>query len=164
MKKYLLLLIVALGLTIAHAQVVPKIKPESNAELKSSADKIDTMPPVVRRILKMNDSVFVYDRESLQMRVSAKDWPNTPLAKKIAGEGNLNESSPAVNAKSKGNAASEQSMGLPEFTIAVKRNDSIYVYSNGKLLMKTADTSKTLNRNTRVIINNVPIPELQQHQ
>jgi hypothetical protein len=151
MKKYLLFLIVVFGFTIAHAQVAQKNKPASNAELKSSSENIDTTRAVVKRIVKLNDSVFVYDGESLLKRIPAKDWQD--------------EGAPAINARSKANAAAENSNSQPGFTMAVKKNDSIYVYSNGKLLMKRADKSKTLNGNTQaVIVDGVPIPELQQHQ
>jgi hypothetical protein len=151
MKKYFLSLVVAFGLTIAHAQVVPKNKPVSNAEPKSSAENIDTTRAVVKRIVKFNDSVFVYDGESLLRRVPAKDW--------------LDDGAPAINARSKANTEADNIDNQTGFTMAVKKNDSIYVYSNGKLLMKRADRSKTVNGNTQAtVVDGVPMPVLLQQK
>jgi hypothetical protein len=193
MKKYLFLLVVTLGLTIAHAQVIPKNKPESNAELKSTSANIDTTPPVIKRVVMFKDSVFIYDRESLVKRVAAKDWSQTPIANKIPAESNLSIASPA-NRETRGPAlkkivqvndsvfiyereslvkhipakewpAAEKSTSQPEYTIAVKKNDSVYVFRNGTLLNKRADKSNTSNQSIRAaVVNDVPIPVLLQHK
>lgn len=191
MRKIFLFLVVAFGLTIAHAQVVPKNKPENNAELKSTSANIDTTPAVVKRVVMLKDSVFIYDRELLVKRVPAKDWSQTPIANKIPAESNLSIVSPA-NQETIGPAlrrivqvndsvfiyegeslvkripvkewpAAEKNNSQPEYTIAVKKNDSVYVFRNGTLLNKRADKSNTFNQNTRAAaVNNVPTPVLQQ--
>lgn len=193
MKKYLLLLLVAFELKIAHAQNVPKRKPESNAELKSSSANIDTTPAVVKRIVMVKDSVFIYDRESLVKRMPAKDWSQTSTPNKIPAESNLSIVSPA-NKETMGPAlrrivqvndsvfiyeneslvkrmpakerpAAEKNNSQSDFTIAVKRNDSVYVYRNGTLLNKRADKSNTFNQSTRAAaVNDVPTPVLLQQK
>jgi len=205
MKKYLFLLVVAFGLTIAHAQVVPKNKSKSNAELKSASDNIDTMPALVRGIVMLKDSAFIYNKGSMVTSVPSKDWPLIQGTNKIPAKSNLSKVSsvnqeavgPALgravqlndsvfiyeretlvkrmpakewlnnesgNARAKGSAAAEKNNNQPEFAIAMKKNDSVYVFRNGTLLMKAADTSKTYNRNIRAAVNDVPIPVLLQHK
>ena len=112
-----------------------KIPAESNRSLVSPANQ-ETMGPALRRIVQVNDSVFIYENESLVKRIPAKEWP-----------------------------AAEKSNNQPEFEITVKKNDSVYVYRNGTLLNKRADKSNTFIQSTRAaVVNNVPTRELQQHK
>jgi hypothetical protein len=118
----------------SQTPIANKISAGSNLSIVSPANQ-ETMGPALRRIAQVNDSVFIYEGESLVKRIPAKEWP------------------------------AEKNNSQSDFTIAVKRNDSVYVFRNGTLLNKRADKSNTSNQSARAaVVNDVPIPVLLQHK
>jgi hypothetical protein len=166
MRKIFLFLVITFTLNQLHAQKAPKIKPEANelinddpdrAELshrnsneliKSSGNNKQNDRSTFRKIVK-NDSVYVFEKDSLLMRVAAKDWPHTQIAKKIPDESNLEEQ-PEISANSKSNAK------------PIKSNDQT---GKSSLLMKTKANSKSPNPNTRAAAGTAATrPETQELQ